>query len=374
MNWYWGAVMKRESVNEAPEINKSKNEKPVRIENANDIIFRFSVINYTAAFIGILVRYFLTERSTWDMILLFGVVLAIVGQIIFHQKMKQSCCYGRFTMLLAAILFTVANIMFDSSVVLIVLLPMILLCILYMNRSFLNIMYGVWIANAGICLMQLLRQENVSVEEWKNFIVIMFVCALFGVSAYMVNGSLAFHYANVCSSLKSENKRNRQFYKESIADSTTGLWNRNAYNSYLRTFDASELNSMCCIYVDVNGLHEYNNTYGHHAGDKMLKIVAASMQECFSSDKLYRIGGDEFVILSEDSNFRSQLEELNKFRAQMKLRRIHIASGMEWRDEDMNIEEMVKIADAKMYQDKERFYKTFPETRDTTNLYKKVVD
>ena len=58
----------------------------------------------------------------------------------------------------------------------------------------------------------------------------------------------------------------------------------------------------------------------------------------------------------------------------MKLHRIHIASGMEWRDENMNIEEMVKIADTKMYQDKERFYKTFPETRDTMNLYKKVVD
>lgn len=366
--------MKRESINEKAECNKGKHEKRVRIENANDIIFRFSVINYAAAFIGILIRYFLLEKSAWDLVLLYGVVLAIVCQIVLRMKMKQSCCYGRFTMILAAALFTVANIIFEGSIVLIVLLPMILLCILYMNRTFLNIMYGVWIGNAGICLMQLLGQDNVPIEEWKNYIVIMFACALFGISAYMVNGSLALHYANVCSSIKSENKRNRQFYREAIADSTTGLWNRNAYNSYLKAFDAKELESMCCIYIDVNGLHEYNNTYGHHAGDKMLKLVAASMKECFSSDKQYRIGGDEFVVLSENSNFKVQLEELNKFRTQMKLRRIHIASGMEWRDEDMNIEEMVKCADEKMYQDKERFYKTFPETRDTTNLYKKVVE
>lgn len=359
---------------ERAEISMGKRKKGERIEDSNCIIFRFSLINYAFSLIGLLIKYFLTGKTLWDLVLLTGVVIAILGQIIAFNRLKCSACYGRFTMVLAAILFTMANVFFDGSIILVVLLPMVLMCILYMNRIFLNIMYGVWIVNAGICLLQMLNKENVPVQSWRDYVIVLFICVLFGISAYMVNGSVAFQYSYVCSSLYEENKRNKKFYEDSIVDTTTGLLNRNAYNSYLKKYKPQEHSSMCCIYIDVNGLHEYNNTYGHQAGDKMLKKVAFNMKDCFHSDKQYRIGGDEFVVLSEDSNFRLLLEELKRFQAQMKANRIYIAYGMEWRDENMDIHEMVKIADSKMYQDKERFYKTYASGRDESTLYKKAVE
>lgn len=354
--------------------NKSKRDRNVRIENSNDIFFRYSLIQYVASAIGILIRYFLFNGQAWDLVLLSGVVFAILGQIILIKPMRNSCCYGRFTMAAATLLFTIANVGFDGSIILIVLMPTILLCILYMSKRFLTIMYGVWVINAVICLVKMLLQEHVTAQQWRDYVIAVAVIVLFGISAYMVNASVAFQYANVCSSLKSENRRNKRYYQESIIDSTTGLLNRNAYNTYLQEFDGHDLVSMCCIYIDVNGLHEYNNTYGHQAGDKMLRIVAAAMKECFRSEKQYRIGGDEFVVLAENCNFRLQLEELARFRTQIQSHHIHIASGMEWRDDNINIEEMVKIADSKMYQNKERFYKSHPGEREHSILYKKAVE
>ena len=356
------------------EKNRGKRDRSARIGNANDIFFRYSLIQYTASLIGILVKYFLLERQVWDLVLLCGVVFAILGQIILYKPMRNTCCYGRFTLAAATVLFTIANLVFDGSMILIVVMPMILLCILYMSKRFLIAMYGAWIVNAVICLVQMLSQGNVTVQNGRDYVIAVSVVVLFGVSAYMVNGSVAFQYANVCGSLKTENRRNKRYYQESIVDSTTELMNRNAYNTYLQEYSGQRLASMSCIYIDVNGLHEYNNTYGHQAGDKMLRIVAATMKECFRSDKQYRIGGDEFVVLTENGDFKAQLEELNRFRTQMQLHHIHIATGLEWRDEDMNIEEMVKIADAKMYQDKERFYKSYPGEREHCTLYKKAVE
>ncbi len=353
---------------------KIEQERHVRIENVNDVFLYFSLIQYSASAFGLFIKYFFIQGNLWDFILLCGLILAMIGQVVLYRYWENSYCYGCFTMLLAAMFFTMSNIMFDGSIILIALLPTILLCILYMSERFLYAMYGVWSVNALICLVKLMSREMVYSKEWRDFFITVGAFVLFSISSYMVNNSMALQYANICRDLKRENRRNQKFYQESIADSTTGLLNRNAYNEYLSEFDGGKLESMCCIFVDVNGLHEYNNTYGHYAGDKMLKRVAISIKECFSSDKCYRVGGDEFVILSENKNFKMMLEELQNFRAQMESRRIHIAYGMEWRDENLNIKEMVKNADLKMYQNKERFYRMNPVNRDRKSLYKKAVE
>ena len=52
-----------------------------------------------------------------------------------------------------------------------------------------------------------------------------------------------------------------------------------------------------CVYIDANGLHELNNERGHEAGDLMLRFGAESLMEQFPKGSLYRVGGDEFVVL-----------------------------------------------------------------------------
>jgi diguanylate cyclase (GGDEF)-like protein len=54
--------------------------------------------------------------------------------------------------------------------------------------------------------------------------------------------------------------------------------------------------------VDIDDFKEYNDTYGHLAGDHVIKSVAEKMIEIFGEDHVYRLGGDEFLIISTVQN------------------------------------------------------------------------
>ena len=93
----------------------------------------------------------------------------------------------------------------------------------------------------------------------------------------------------------------RQIERLGIIDSMTGLKNRNCYEQTLDSYaEKCSNDSLCCLYMDVNGLHILNNTLGHSAGDEMLIYIANSIKKLFGTDDAYRIGGDEFVVLCED--------------------------------------------------------------------------
>ena len=80
-------------------------------------------------------------------------------------------------------------------------------------------------------------------------------------------------------------------------DLNVGLKNRNAHESQMHDYPMHCSSTLSCVYLDVNGLHELNNTRGHAAGDEMLKTVAAKVRDIFGEKYSYRVGGDEFVPL-----------------------------------------------------------------------------
>ena len=83
-------------------------------------------------------------------------------------------------------------------------------------------------------------------------------------------------------------------------DLNVGLKNRNAYESQMHDYPMHCSSTLSCVYLDVNGLHELNNTRGHAAGDEMLKTVAAKVRDIFGEEYSYRVGGDEFVAFAMD--------------------------------------------------------------------------
>ena len=87
-------------------------------------------------------------------------------------------------------------------------------------------------------------------------------------------------------------------------DLNVGLKNRNAYESQMRDYPMHCSSTLSCVYLDVNGLHELNNTRGHAAGDEMLKTVAAKVRDIFGEEYSYRVGGDEFVAFAMDKLLR----------------------------------------------------------------------
>ncbi|MCR4622471.1 MAG: EAL domain-containing protein [Clostridiales bacterium] len=111
-----------------------------------------------------------------------------------------------------------------------------------------------------------------------------------------------------------ENKAVRERLRhEASHDPLTGLLNRGAYEMLLQNVDTSH---MALILVDIDYFKTVNDTYGHDVGDKILKRVAEVLKHSFRSvDLVYRIGGDEFVVIMTraDSTMRDVLmKKINK--------------------------------------------------------------
>jgi len=85
-------------------------------------------------------------------------------------------------------------------------------------------------------------------------------------------------------------------------DSLTGLFNRVKSDEKLAELDKNE-NDFCLISLDLNGLKEVNDNAGHPAGDRLLKSFAATLLETFKDIGIcYRIGGDEFLVVTESTD------------------------------------------------------------------------
>lgn len=141
-------------------------------------------------------------------------------------------------------------------------------------------------------------------------------------------------------------------------DFTTGLLNRNAYKKALEELEIEDGRPFACIFIDVNGLHEMNNTFGHDKGDEMLHYVADTLKTVFPDDEVYRIGGDEFLIFAKDHSMSVidlRVAHINRLIEEAKYA---VSIGVEWREHDHNISEMITAADHKMYAAKKRYYET----------------
>lgn len=84
----------------------------------------------------------------------------------------------------------------------------------------------------------------------------------------------------------------------SYHDSLTGLYNRRFFEEEMRRNDVSRNLPISIIMADINGLKQINDSFGHTAGDELLRTAAQIIKRtCRADDIVARLGGDEFVIL-----------------------------------------------------------------------------
>lgn len=140
-------------------------------------------------------------------------------------------------------------------------------------------------------------------------------------------------------------------------DALTLLYNRHQFNEDLEKFRENEGGRLTCLYIDLNGLHEMNNHLGHTKGDDMLRSVADGMKRLFPEEKNYRIGGDEFVMLSQTLS-KSSTEQLTaKLRQVLAEDNYMISAGIESAENTTAVYQVVGAAELAMRQDKENYYK-----------------
>ncbi len=147
-------------------------------------------------------------------------------------------------------------------------------------------------------------------------------------------------------------------------DYLTGVKNSNSYEAELEQYSTLEADSLWCVFVDVNGLHEVNNTQGHKAGDRMLCTVASVVKRIFGEACTYRLGGDEFVAFMTDSSHEHFMNCKYRMTSELAKLGYFVSVGFECVCKNENhvfdVEAVVAAAEMLMYKEKQKFYERNP--------------
>lgn len=146
-------------------------------------------------------------------------------------------------------------------------------------------------------------------------------------------------------------------------DALTLLYNRHKYNVDLEELQKGDGVVFTCLYVDVNGLHELNNQLGHDKGDTMLCSVADALRKYYPEEKLYRIGGDEFVMLSTRLSKRAVERIVEEVRRDLREDHYEISVGVESGMSPSAVYKVIGAAELAMRADKERYYRQHGDRR-----------
>ncbi|MBQ4133506.1 MAG: diguanylate cyclase, partial [Desulfovibrionaceae bacterium] len=143
----------------------------------------------------------------------------------------------------------------------------------------------------------------------------------------------------------------------SFRDALTGLYNRNKYASTLNELMENPPCKMGIIYVDINGLKIANDSHGHEYGDRMIARVANHIESSVRGD-VYRIGGDEFVVLCPAVEEQELEAMVGALRKRMAMEDISVSIGTSWNDDMVDVTDLIRFADHRMYAEKQNYYKS----------------
>ena len=153
--------------------------------------------------------------------------------------------------------------------------------------------------------------------------------------------------------------RNRDMIRRleaySYRDHLTGVGNRRALLSYIRTIPDDT--SLAFIFGDINGLKKENDTKGHEAGDRLIQRSADVLVEAADRDHVFRMGGDEFLLIAENIGQKDADAFLQSLQETYAARRLSVALGCTVKKSPItNIDAVLSETDALMYENKRRMH------------------
>ena len=150
-------------------------------------------------------------------------------------------------------------------------------------------------------------------------------------------------------------------------DSLTGIKNKAAYDEMTARLDkkiSAGGADFCIVMVDVNFLKRINDTYGHEHGNTYLLNASKLICSVFGEEHVYRIGGDEFVVVIEGEKVSLCKYFVEQFKAEMARKnsnallepweKVSAAAGLAFYEsgKDRTADEVFKRADKLMYENK----------------------
>lgn len=153
--------------------------------------------------------------------------------------------------------------------------------------------------------------------------------------------------------------------KLSYSDTLTGLNNRHRYLERLQEFQIHAPPSLGIICLDIDGMKRANDTYGHAYGDAMLVRTANILASLFEQD-VYRVGGDQFVVLCpnvDQQSFQHLTEQLRRMVKESD--DLSISIGSKWSQDQSDAAEQALDADKLMALEKQSHYHAMRGSRES---------
>lgn len=151
-------------------------------------------------------------------------------------------------------------------------------------------------------------------------------------------------------------------------DQMTDTYSREAGLTYLKDFlvgQESSTKDISILFLDINGLKDVNDNFGHQAGDELINaVVDAINQSTRSDDVIARLGGDEFLIILPESDrgnaemIKNRIKKVTQSKNDQKDYLVSVSIGIASSNEikNGNTDALMNLADHRMYEEKEMFY------------------
>jgi diguanylate cyclase (GGDEF)-like protein/PAS domain S-box-containing protein len=149
--------------------------------------------------------------------------------------------------------------------------------------------------------------------------------------------------------------------KHSETDPLTGLYNRNLFLDVIQGYITGS-KSYGLVMLDLNGLKYINDHFGHEEGDRIIREATEAIRSSVrDSDLAFRIGGDEFLILTSDKEsvlkmIETRVKKKNMIPSKDTPAVLNLSVGYATSCEAKDMEAVLALADQRMYQDKQAFY------------------
>lgn len=167
---------------------------------------------------------------------------------------------------------------------------------------------------------------------------------------------------NISDGIAKRAVREQNLSRLSEADEMTALYNRNKYIKMVKEYYPA-IQDVGVIFWDINGLKKTNDTLGHEYGDYLITSIADSIGEIAEeSKKAYRIGGDEFVMIIEGATTETIDDILKRWEERIEKKnnvsKIPLSASVGYAlGNGKEIENVIKKADANMYQEKQKYHR-----------------
>ena len=184
--------------------------------------------------------------------------------------------------------------------------------------------------------------------------------AILIVGIYLTLASCCMVY--MLSKVMKEKYEKEKFRYTSNTDELTRCYNRRAYEEDINKLDLTK--EWVYVSMDINGLKNANDSFGHAAGDELIRAAADCMKNSFSEHgKVYRVGGDEFVVIitKDIPQFENLLRAFEQRVASWHgefVESMAVSYGYVFSSERKwnSIFDISKASDERMYESKKQYY------------------